>query len=100
MATDYDAPRKTDEDLEADSIEELKTQRSDKTSSSRVDEDENEAAEGFELPGADLSGEELTVQVLPRQQDEFTCTSCFLVVHRSQLHDSGDGKIICNDCAA
>ncbi|WP_432564003.1 DUF4193 domain-containing protein [Kineococcus sp. SYSU DK003] len=102
VATDYDAPRKTDEDLEADSIEELKTQRSDKTSSSRVDEDENEAAEGFELPGADLSGEELSVQVLPRQQDEFTCTSCFLVKHRSQLHatqSSNDGQLICNDCA-
>ena len=27
MATDYDAPRKTDEDLDADSIEELKSHR-------------------------------------------------------------------------
>ncbi|MBB2902410.1 hypothetical protein FHR75_003241 [Kineococcus radiotolerans] len=103
MATDYDAPRKTDEDLDADSIEELKTHRTDKTSSSSVDEDEAEAAEGFELPGADLSGEELSVRVLPRQQDEFTCTSCFLVKHRSQLHASSDvtgGRLICNDCAA
>ena len=102
MATDYDAPRKTDEDLDTDSIEELKTHRTDKTSSSSVDEDEADAAEGFELPGADLSGEELSVRVLPRQQDEFTCTSCFLVKHRSQLHatQSGtDGQLICNDCA-
>lgn len=101
MATDYDAPRKTDDD-DTDSIEELKTHRTDKTSSSRVDEDETDAAEGFELPGADLSGEELTVQVLPRQQDEFTCTSCFLVKHRSQLHtaqSSSEGQLICNDCA-
>ena len=63
---------------------------------------ETDAAEGFELPGADLSGEELTVQVLPRQQDEFTCTSCFLVKHRSQLHTAqsdSDGQLICNDCA-
>src|SRR5699024_10928562 len=58
MATDYDAPRKTEEDLSEDSIEELKARRSDK-SSGVVDEDEAEAAEGFELPGADLSGEEL-----------------------------------------
>lgn len=99
MATDYDAPRKTDEDSE-DSIEELKTRRTDKSSSSRVDEDETEAAEGFELPGADLSDEELTVRVLPRQQDEFTCTSCFLVKHRSQLHDTNGGQFTCNDCAA
>ena len=84
MATDYDAPRKTDEELNEDSIEELKARRHDKNSG-KVDEDEVEAAESFELPGADLSHEELSVQVLPRQEDEFTCSSCFLVHHRSQL---------------
>ena len=40
------------------------------------------------------------MRVLPRQQDEFTCSSCFLVVHRSQLTETKDGRIICNDCAA
>lgn len=102
MATDYDAPRKTDDDADTDSIEELKSQRTDKTASSRVDVDESDAAEGFELPGADLSGEELSVQVLPRQQDEFTCANCFLVKHRSQLHtaqSSSNGQLTCNDCA-
>ncbi|MFD0481367.1 DUF4193 domain-containing protein [Kineococcus sp. GCM10028916] len=97
-----DAPCKTDEDLETDSIEELKTRRTEKTSSSRVDEDETDAAEGFELPCADLSGEELSVQVLPRQQDEFTCTSCLLVEHRSQLHaaqNSSDDQLIRPDGA-
>ena len=74
MATDYDAPRKTDEDLGEDSLQELQARRSDKNSGV-VDEDETEAAEGFELPGADLSGEELSVRVLPRQADEFTCSS-------------------------
>ena len=72
MATDYDAPRKTDDDLNEDTIEELKARRVDKTRSS-VDVDETEQAEGFELPGADLSGEELSVRVLPEQADEFTC---------------------------
>ena len=84
MATDYDAPRKTEEELNEDSIEELKTRRNDKNSG-KVDEDEAEAAEAFELPGADLSHEELTVRVLPRQSDEFTCAGCFLVRHRSQI---------------
>ena len=37
--------------------------RQDKNSG-KVDEDEVEAAETFELPGADLSHEELTVRVL------------------------------------
>lgn len=99
MATDYDAPRKTDEDLGEDSLQELQARRSDK-SSGIVDEDEIEAAEGFELPGADLSGEELSVRVLPRQADEFTCSKCFLVHHRSQLAKEVGGQPVCADCAA
>ena len=99
MATDYDAPRKTEEELNEDSIEELKARRHDKNSG-KVDEDEVEAAESFELPGADLSNEELSVQVLPRQQDEFTCSSCFLVHHRSQLASDKNGVLLCTDCAA
>lgn len=98
MATDYDAPRKNDDELSEDSIEELKSRRVDKSSSS-VDVDETEQAEGFELPGADLSGEELSVRVLPRQADEFTCGKCFLVRHRSQLAKEKDGLKICSDCA-
>lgn len=97
MATDYDAPRKNDEENE-DSIEELKTRRNDKNSG-KVDEDEVEAAEAFELPGADLSHEELTVRVLPRQADEFTCASCFLVKHRSQIAEVKGTLIYCVDCA-
>jgi hypothetical protein len=99
MATDYDAPRKTEEELNEDSIEELKARRHDKNSG-KVDEDEVEAAESFELPGADLSHEELSVQVLPRQSDEFTCSSCFLVHHRSQFASDKSGQLVCSDCAA
>ena len=99
MATDYDAPRKTDDELNEDSIEELKARRVEKTSGS-VDEDETDAAEGFELPGADLSNEELSVRVLPRQADEFTCSRCFLVHHRSQLASEKNGQLICKECAA
>ena len=97
MATDYDAPRKTEEELQEDSLDELKTRRNDKASG-QVDEDEVEAAEAFELPGADLSHEELTVRVLPRQPDEFTCAGCFLVKHRSQIAAVRDGKEYCIDC--
>ena len=98
MATDYDTPRKTDEELHEDSLEELKAQRAD-AQSGQVDIDEAEAAENLELPGADLSGEELTVRVLPRQTDEFTCSKCFLVHHRSQLA-KGDGPTsVCRECA-
>jgi len=69
-------------------------------SSSSVDVDETDQAEGFELPGADLSGEELSVRVLPRQADEFTCSQCFLVHHRSQLAKQAGGQMVCRDCAA
>ena len=68
MATDYDSPRKTDDDLSEDSLEELKARRQDK-SASTVDVDEAELAESLELPGADLSNEELSVRVLPRQAE-------------------------------
>lgn len=97
MATDYDAPRKDDESS-TDSIEELKSRRVDR-SSSTVDVDEAEAAENLELPGADLSDQSLTVRVMPKQSDEFTCSSCFLVHHRSQLVEEGPHGPICRDCA-
>ncbi|MFD2025272.1 DUF4193 domain-containing protein [Promicromonospora aerolata] len=101
MATDYDTPRTTDEDVEQDSIQELQAGRSDKPSGvADVEVDETEAAESFELPGADLSGEELAVRVLPRQVDEFTCSSCFLVHHRSQLAHEKAGQMTCTECAA
>lgn len=99
MATDYDAPRKNEEEISEDSIEELKSRRAD-IGSNDVDEDENEAAESFELPGADLSKEELTVFVVPPQEDEFTCTSCFLVQHVSQISSNGTAaEPLCIDCA-
>lgn len=99
MATDYDAPRKNEDDVNEDSIEELKNQQSNRQSAV-VDEDEAEAAEGFELPGADLSDEELQVRVLPAQSDEFTCASCFLVRHRSQVVREEKGLLYCRDCEA
>jgi hypothetical protein len=40
------------------------------------------------------------VRVLPRQADEFTCMSCFLVHHRSQLAAEKNGQPVCRDCAA
>jgi hypothetical protein len=102
MATDYDAPRRGDVDeLSEDSLEELKARRAEAQSGS-IDVDEAELAESLELPGADLSGlsgEELTVRVLPKQADEFTCSNCFLVHHRSRLARERNGQPICRDCA-
>lgn len=99
MATDYDAPRRDDVEMGEDSLEELKARRQDAKSGS-VDVDEAEAAETFELPGADLADEELTVKVLPMQNDEFRCSRCFLVHHRSQLAKQKGNELICRECAA
>ena len=102
MATDYDALRRGDVDeLSEDSLEELKARRAE-AQSGTIDIDETELNESLELPGADLSnlsGEELTVRVLPKQDDEFTCSRCFLVHHRSRLARERNGQYLCRDCA-
>ncbi len=99
MATDYDTPRKVDDELGEDSIEELKARRADRQAGA-IDTDDADLAENYELPGADLSGEELSLRVLPRQDDEFTCSRCFLVHHRSQLAATSGKQLICRECAA
>src|ERR1700710_37581 len=97
MATDYDAPRMTDDD--SDSIEALKERVPDKMSGS-VDVDDADNPGRFELAGQDLSDLHLDVVVLPPQADEFTCVNCFLVKHQSQFdHDTKLGPI-CAECAA
>jgi hypothetical protein len=78
MATDYDTPRKTDEELHEESLEELKAKRAE-IASAQIDVDE-EDPENVELPGADLSG-------------------CFLVHHHTQLARGEGAKAVCKDCA-
>jgi hypothetical protein len=93
--TDYDAPRRPVVELEDDSLEELKARRAD-IQSPTADLDE---PEDFQLPGAELFDEELTVRVVPMLGDEFRCENCFLVHHRSQLVVQGSGRKLCRDCA-
>lgn len=50
MATDYDAPRKNDDEPESDSIEELTARQKDQ-SSEAIEEDENEVAEASSCRG-------------------------------------------------
>ena len=99
MATDYDSTRQTDDDMTEDRLQELPARRMDQ-SSSTIDIDPDDVAESLELPGADLSNEDLSVRVIPRQADEFTCSRCFLVHHRSQLAEERSGQLFCRECAA
>ncbi|MDO9494537.1 MAG: DUF4193 domain-containing protein [Nocardioides sp.] len=98
MATDYDASRKTEDEQKEESLEarRLTSGEQDKTSG-QVDEDETALAESYELPGADLSNETLSVEVTPEQADEFVCKACFLVQHVSRR--ASPGAELCNDCA-
>lgn len=67
-----------------------------------VDIDDAEGSyvgELFQVSDADLVGEDITVPVIPKRADEFTCSSCFLIHHMSRLANSKDGQLICTDCA-
>jgi len=95
VATDYDAPRNRPEDEpEADSIEALRGNPTEKQSP-KVDVDEDTEGDSFELPGADLSHEELHIVVTPRQDDEFMCSRCFLL-HGPSMRVPGTDH--CRDC--
>jgi Domain of unknown function (DUF4193) len=97
-AIDYDAPRTSDsETQDKSSLRELTPARRG-SSTAVVDEDPNEVP-SLELADADLSGEELSVTVIPQRTDEFICSCCFLVQHRSRLRRSSSGLPICADCA-
>ncbi|ORB84511.1 cytochrome [Mycobacterium kansasii] len=96
-ASDYDARRVSDTDTVDESVLNELTPALPKLSTAVVDDDPNEASL-FELPGADLSGEELSVTVIPQRADEFTCSRCFLVQHRSRLRSSNGELPVCADC--
>ena len=97
--TDYDAPRRStlEDEADAESMDRLTAARTE-TQSPVVDLDEGDSGDSVELPVSDLSGEELTMPVIPKRADEFTCTSCFLVHHRSRLAARSGEPMICIDC--
>ncbi len=66
MATDYDAPRSTVRDELMDNPGPLVGVVGNDARSGAVDE--IDTAESVELPGADLSGEQLTVRVVPQPE--------------------------------
>jgi hypothetical protein len=98
MTVDYDKPRNADiDEVPEDSLTDLKSRR-DGAQSSAIDTDESDSP--YELPDADISADELLlVRVLPKQPDEFTCSSCFLVHHLSRLASDKHGRLVCTECA-
>jgi hypothetical protein len=66
---------------------------------SLMDDIDIDNAKTVELPGAVIEIEHFIENILPPDQDEFTCDSCFLVKHRSQLTDNDHGDLqLCKDC--
>jgi hypothetical protein len=97
-ATDYDARRAPDPEVVDPSVIRELASNLPSATTAVTDEDPSEVI-FFEAPDADLSGEELTVTVIPQRSDEFTCSSCFLVQHRNRMLTSGSGLPVCTDCA-
>jgi Domain of unknown function (DUF4193) len=81
-----------DEEMHPDDIEEpLDVLLKERTASGALEEDE-EAEEEIEV---DERGETPT-RIVPRRADEFLCSSCFLVLPRTQLAD--EKRMLCRDC--
>jgi hypothetical protein len=93
MTTDYDAPRTVAADSQTDNVVEELTTESDPLLG------DDESAEPLDIPVPEIAGEELSVRVVPEQEDEFTCARCFLVHHRTQLAGLKDDSMICVECA-
>ncbi len=96
MATDYDAPRHADADRQDEPVlQALVGAQPHRATDSGGDVNPVDG-EGA-LAAVDPTDEELAVPLVPRQFDEFICTSCYLVQPNSRLADPQ--QRICTDCA-
>ncbi len=98
MATDYDEVRSDVKESQDRSLEALKSEKAPNARSVVTELEEADALDEGLTPGGEIVSEELIVQVIPQAADEFTCYSCFLVRHRSQLARESDGHAYCTEC--
>lgn len=99
VATDYDEVRSDVKESQDRSLEALQSASAPDARSVIRELDETDALDEAMTPGGEFVAEELIVQVIPQAKDEFTCYSCFLVRHRSQLARERDGHPYCIECA-
>ena len=85
VATDYDEVRSDVKETQENSLEALQSANAPDARSVVQELDEADGLDGAGVPGGEFIAEELIVQVIPQADDEFTCSSCFLVRHRSQI---------------
>jgi hypothetical protein len=98
MATDYDEVRSDVKESQDSSLEALKFASTPDARSVVTELDEADALDEGLTPGGEIVSEELIVQVIPQGADEFTCSACFLVRHRSQLAREANGQSYCIEC--
>lgn len=98
MATDYDEVRSDVKESQDRSLEALKSANAPDARSVVNELDEADALDEGLTPGGEIVAEELVVQVVPQGRDEFTCSSCFLVRHRSQVARESNGQFYCIEC--
>jgi hypothetical protein len=80
-----------DEELHPDDVEEpLDVLLKERTASGALEEDD-EVEEEIEVDAGDTP-----TRIVPRRPGEFLCSSCFLVLPRSQLAD--EKRMLCRDC--
>ena len=95
VAVDYDAPRVRPEDEPDDAALSALRAGAAKPGRAGTLDDEPDTPAGIDLPGAELSGEFFSSQVVSVAADEFTCTRCYLVAHVSRRGTGGR----CRDCS-
>jgi hypothetical protein len=98
MATGYDEVRSDVKESQENSLEALQSANAPDARSVVLELDEADGPDGAGVPGGEFIAEELTVQVIPQADDEFTCYSCFLVRYRSQIARQTGTHAYCTDC--
>jgi hypothetical protein len=98
VATDYDEVRSDVKESQDNSLEALQSANAPDARTDVRELDEADAMDDSIVPGGEFVAEELVVQVIPQAQDEFTCYSCFLVRHRSQIAREKNGHLYCVEC--
>jgi hypothetical protein len=98
VAADYDEVRSDVKESQDRSLEDLQSANAPDARSVVTELDEADVLDEGLTPGGEIISDELIVQVIPQAADEFTCYSCFLVRHRSQLARESNGHSYCVEC--
>jgi hypothetical protein len=98
VAIDYDEVRSDVREAQDNSLEALQSASAPDARSIVRELDEADAMDDAIVPGWEFIAEELIVQIVPQAEDEFTCYSCFLVRHRSQIVRETKDRAYCFEC--